>query len=618
MPMAGGRYVQRDADSIVSFLEAELRDEYGEDIDLTESSAFRTFAQALANVDADDLEPAIQAVHDAAYIDDAEGEHLEKLVAILGVERREATHATGVVEFQHEATPDQTYQIDNGTIVATDSTDPIEFETTEVVQLALFDTFESGSLDSTYNNDTADFSVVDGSASGDPSPDEGSQMLKADAVDGSLIYKTANVTKVGSTMDFRVYLQDDTATAAQAANLFGVLDNQKHYRTVLDGSGRHAIEVVTSGSATTLEEDTSATVPESEWVRNEIAWSAEDGGTIYSRLYDSSGSLVSEISVAEDSDSRNLVEGGFGFQSLDGSENKYWDHSGVRSVEADARAREGGTSGNIGPNRLTTMPTVPSGVNGVTNPWPMGDTDEWLTSLRQFSLGLPRESDDELRERAKQSEGRMGRATIPSLIGRLTALDGAESVTVFENDTFTDNTGSGGLPEVSFEVVFYGTTDDVTVAETIFNTKAVTARDYGGANGSSKSATVTTSNNQDWTVNWSEPTTLDVDMTLDIVVNDDYVGDDSLRERIVQHVGGTKPDGTSALGTSVGEDVKVDQIEDVVTGPDDTGVIGIASYSFTPSTTTDSNGLEVVSVGSNEVAQTNGEDGSITLNVTTV
>jgi hypothetical protein len=107
-----------------------------------------------------------------------------------------------------------------------------------------------------------------------------------------------------------------------------------------------------------------------------------------------------------------------------------------------------------------------------------------------------------------------------------------------------------------------------------------------------------------------------VDITLDVVVNDTFVGADSVRDRIVGYVGGTKSDGTSVLGTGPSEDIYVDQIEDIVTGPDDTGVVGISSTSFTPSTTTDPNGLDVVSIGQNEVATTNAEDGSITINVT--
>ena len=240
------------------------------------------------------------------------------------------------------------------------------------------------------------------------------------------------------------------------------------------------------------------------------------------------------------------------------------------------------------------------------------------TSTEPFSVGEPRETDDELRDRAQVSEGARGEATVPALIAEMRSLPESESVSVYENKTNTDNTGSGGLPPKSFELVYYGTDPAQRIADTLFDVKAFTARDYGGAHGTEITEDVRAENNQTFTMHWTEPTKLDVDMTLDIVVTDEFIGIDALRDRIVNYVGGTAADGTTVLGTGTGEDVYVDQIEDIVTGPQDTGVIGIASYGFTPTVTTDTNGLEVVSVGANEVARTNAEDGSITITTTNV
>lgn len=617
MPLTGAEYRQRSKDEILAYLEAELKAEFGEDIDLTQSSAFRTFATAISGVDADEVEPALKEVHDAAFLESASGRNLEKLVAIVGIERRSATHATGVIEFQHGGTTKSDYTISNGTIVHTDSDDPIEFETTELVTLSIFDDFEGGSLDSSYAGTPADFSVVDGSNSGDPSPTEGDFEAKAAAVNGSKIFQDAKTVKRGSKMDFRTYLQDTDSTAnAVAGNLFGVIDGNNFYRIRIDESGTHSIEVVTSGGGTsTLKSDTSVSVPSNEWIRNEVDWEGAENGRIVSRVYDSNDNLLSEVQVT---DERTIDEGGFGFQSLDGNENKYFDHSGERAVQADSRAREGGVRGNVGANTLTVMPSIPSGVNAVTNPWAMGDDSNRLTSTTQFATGRPRESDEELRDRAQISEGRRGEATMPALLADISALPEAESVSVYENKTNTDNTGSGGLPPKSFEVVYYGSDPKQRIADTIFDVKGFTARDYGGAHGTEVTETVEAENGQTFTMHWTEPNELAVDMTLDIVVNDEFIGETELKDRIVEYIGGIASDGTEKLGTGSGEDVYVDQVEDVVTGPDDTGVIGIGSYSFTPSTTTDSNGLEVVSVGSNEVASTSAEDGSITLNITRV
>jgi uncharacterized phage protein gp47/JayE len=616
MPLVGAEYQERSQEEILAFLESELREEFGRDIDLTQSSAFRTFADALSGVDADEVEPALKQVHDAAFLDSAEGENLEKLVAIIGISRRSAVHATGIVEFDHGEIATSEYTITNGTVIQTDSDDPVRFETTELVTITPFDDFESGSLAADYSGDQSDFAVVDGSSSSDPSPADGSYELQSTATNGAKVFKQIQNVARGSHMQFHTYLQDTDATAnAVAGNLFGVLDTDNYYRIRIDESGEHAIEIQTASGTTTLKSDTNVSPPSDEWLRNEVDWEGEDNGRIVSRLYDSNDNLLSEIVVTGESEIDN---GGFGFESLDGSENKYWDLSGETAVQADARAREGGPRGNIGANTLTVLPSVPSGVQSVTNPFAMGDDDHKLTSTIEFTTGRPRETDEELRDRAQISEGRRGDATVPALIAEISSLPEAESVSVYENKTNNDNTGSGGLPPKSFEVVYYGSDPKQLIAERMFDVKGFTARDHGGANGTAVSETVEASNNQVFTMNWSEPTPVQIDMTLDIVVNDEFVGKDELRDSIVSYVGGTKTDGTSELGTGAGTNIYVDQIEDIVTGPDDTGVIGISNYSFTPSITTDSNGLEVVSIGSNETAQTNGEDGSINFNITRV
>jgi hypothetical protein len=107
-------------------------------------------------------------------------------------------------------------------------------------------------------------------------------------------------------------------------------------------------------------------------------------------------------------------------------------------------------------------------------------------------------------------------------------------------------------------------------------------------------------------------------MTLDIVISDSYIGDDELRNQIVRYIGGTLANGSETEGLGVGEDVRIDQLRDIVVG-DDTGVIGFDQsvdgnpVETTPSTTT-VNGLNVVEIGGTEVAQTDASDASITLN----
>lgn len=611
MPVTGATYRKRTKQDILAYLETEMRNEFGEDIDLTDSSAFSTFAEAVSEVDSDELEDAIEEVFDGSYLDSAEGQLLEKRVAILGLDRTGEQHATGTIEFSHEDTVAQTHLVSNGQGVQTDSDDPVEFETTESGNMFLRDDFEDGSLDSAYQNDTGNFSVVDGSAGGDPSPTEGSYMLKSDGTANVEIHKTTETTYIGHTMDFYMYLP----SSADAGVEFGHDGTDRYQIHLDDADDEHRIERDTSSGVTILN-TSSTTIPTGEWLRIEVAWLPDEDGTIRSRIYSGSSfdTLEDESKTTGES---QLTEGGYGFFA-DTAHNVYWDHSADRAVELNARALEGGTVGNVGANTLTELPTVPSGVNSVTNRYAMGDPARYLTTLSQYTVGRPEEDDDDLRERARVSEG-TAKGTVASLIGELRTLD-VESLTIYENKTNTDNTGSGGLPEKSFEVVFHGAEDNQTIAETIFDTMGVTSRDYGGAHGTEVTENVEAENGQTWTIHWTNPNELNVDMTLDLVVNDTYVGDDDIRDRIVEYIGGTLTDGTTTLGTDTDEDVYINQLEDAIVGPDDSGVIGVdtSGTSYTPSTTTDSNGLEIIDVGSDETAKTDATDGSITITTTTV
>lgn len=598
MPIVNGRYVQRTADDIIVELENELREQFGADIDLTESSVFSTLAESYANVNAEEFEPALQEVYDSAFLDTAEGQSLDRLVELIGIQRQSAVNATGVVEFRHGGKVDQTYTITNGTVVSTGGTDPIDFETSEIVRLLRYEDWESGTLGNAYDGDLSDFTVQQTNVN------EGTYSLECGATQ-SLIYSTDKQTYTGHTIEFDTYLTSNTI----AGNVVGIEDTSKYYETVIDSNNsRHKIVSVEGGTETDLESE-STSVPTDTYLTNEVVLYGDDNGTIISRVYDGN-TLVSEI---EATDIGEEIRGGYGYHSKDTNGNIYWDVTACTSVEANIRATEGGGEYNVGVNTLTTMPAVPAGVSDLTNRKGVGDIANYDTALNNFNQGQDREDDDELKERVRESVGRGGNATVNAIIAELRSIADVESVRVYENKT--DSTDAAGQTETSFEAVVYGGAND-DIAEALHESKGLTAQDVGGVRGTEVSAEVTAINGQTFTYNWSEPTNVDVDMTLDIVVNDNYVGDDQLRDRIADYIGGTFSDGSTESGTGVGEDIYVDQIEDVVTGPNDTGVIGISSYDFTPSVSTDVNGLEVVAIGETEVGRTNGADSSIVLNVT--
>lgn len=604
MPVQGDVYVQRTKEDILAFLQAAMKEEYGEDIDFTESSAFSTFAEAISELDAQELEPAIQDVFEAAYLETATGQNLDNLVSILGIQRRAATSATGTITFSSDTRVTQTHAIPENTTIQTDSEDPISFSLIEGGSLLFIDSFEGGSLDPSYEGDTGSFDVVTSLGGTEPNPTDGTYALQSNA-SGQIIDPDATV-KMGYTIQLDMQVHDN----GNGSFLFGVQDSSNYYELRADPNINDVVLYrVVGGTRTQLAN--MGTLPSIGWEEVTIDWQPENGGTL-----DISYGTASLSVTGEDV----YTEGGIGFQSNTGGDWTAWDFASTTAARLDARCDETGPIGNVAPNTLTVATTALSGVDSITNTYEMGNTNRVLTSLDNFTQGLDEETDEELRERATVSVGARGDGTVDAIIAELTAVEGVKSVKLYENDTDTDNTGTGGLPPVSFEAVVYGSYADSDLAEALFGVVGFTSRSYGGAHGTQITDTVDAENGQQFTMEWSEPTVIDIDMTLDLVVDDTYVGDREIRNRIVAYVGGTDADGAPVLGTEPEEDIYINQIEDAIVGPEDTGVIGVdtSGTSYTPTTTTDSNGLEIIDIGSDEVGEVDATDGSITINTTTV
>lgn len=607
MPVQDGFYEQLTESQIRNALEGELQTEFGQNIDLTESSVFTTLAQVLAAVLSGNQEQSLEEVYNSAFLDTATGEALDDVVAILGIKRRSAVHATGVERFIGSGPVTQDYVIQSGTTIQTGGDSPIEFETTEPTTLELFDSFEGGSL-SKYSGDVGSASIVS-----DASAPQGNNALELDATNGAHIYDDNVSVQRGTT--FHAWMKPTAGTAP--AVTFAVQPNEpdKYYQVVVDDNTDEVrIEYVVGGSVdTVIDTLTSAGITAGNYHEVEIDWNIT--GNIGITLYDSNDS---ELGTAG-SDDTNLLKGHTGFKSEDGSGTKRIDWYTTSEASANIRALVGGVEGNVGAESITRQPSPPSGVSEVKNLYPTGDTSYRNTDNENFTIGLNRETDTQLRNRAQDATAGGGAATHDAIVYQLVNnTEDVSSVTIYENKTEVDNTGGGGLPPHSFEAVVFGGTDE-DVAKTIFETKAVTSRDYSGVNGTSVSVTVTAdSNGQQRSVQFSRPTKLSVSLTLDLVIDDAYVGDNEIRDDIVSYIGGTLSDGDSTVGLGVGEDVLIDQIRDIIVG-DDNGVVGFDSsvdgspIETTPSKTT-VNGLEVVDVGPNEVAQADATDSSITLN----
>lgn len=607
MPIVNGTYQQRPADAIRDAIEGELQNEFGEDIDLTESSVFTTLTTVLSTVLANNQEESLEDVYQSAFLDTATGVDLDRVVSIIGISRRPAIHATGVQQFYSDGQVVQDYTIQNGTKVQTKGNAPIEFETTESVTLQLVDSFEDGNV-TEYSGDTNSASVIT-----DADAPQGDNVLQLDGTDGAHIYNDNFQLQRGTTMHARVRPSTNTVPTVT----FGIdpIDPTNYYQIAVDHSTDEVRLERVENDAIAATIDTATGVGLTAGVFHEIEWDWSITTNIGVTVYDDEDNELATLG----GDDGTFLDGHCGFKSGDATSTKEFDWYTTSAVSANIRAINGGTNGNVGPNSISSMPAPPSGVDTTTNLYPTGTTDYTDTNGQEFAIGKDRERDEDLRSRANEAVTGGGDATHDALVAELVNnTQGVSSVTIYENKTDQDNTGSGGLPPHAFEAVVFGG-DDEDVAQTIFDKKAITAHDYGGVHGTKNSATVISDvNNDTREIEWSRPTKVDIDVTLDLVTDESYVGDNKIRDKIIRYIGGTLSNGSEVVGLGVGQNVRIDAIRDIVVG-EDTGVIGLdqsvdgSPVETTPSYTTE-NGLEVVSVGANEVAQADATDASITLN----
>lgn len=214
---------------------------------------------------------------------------------------------------------------------------------------------------------------------------------------------------------------------------------------------------------------------------------------------------------------------------------------GESGTLAPIKAVEAGADGNVGTNAISVLPDPPTGVESVTNPAAtVGGTEE--------------ETDEELRERTTTEITSGSRASASALIGAVSSLDGVTSNSIFINDTGLDNTGSGGLPDHSFELVISGGNDQ-EIGQTILDTKAAGDTAYGGANGTGVTVTADLPNGQTHDVSFSRPAEVQIYVDVNLVKTSLYAGNGAVKDAIVEYIGGLLTTGNEAEGLGVGEDV---------------------------------------------------------------
>jgi len=108
----------KDKETLVNEVIENLSTSLPDTVDFSDGEPLRTIIEALmAELDFQYFQ--LEQVYDNGFIDTAYGEDLDKLVALLGVKRIQATYATGIVTFSRSTPAPQNFVIPLGTLIET-------------------------------------------------------------------------------------------------------------------------------------------------------------------------------------------------------------------------------------------------------------------------------------------------------------------------------------------------------------------------------------------------------------------------------------------------------------------------------------------------------------------
>jgi len=580
MTIVDGSFDPDDKEEILDAFVRAAERAFGESLDPDDASVIRAFYEPVADYLAAQQEDIAEVLR-STQIDNAEGEALDLLAALIGVSRLEATPAETILRFSRDTRTTKDYTVPEGSKAQTDEADPVVFASDEPAILRYIDGFEDNDIKE-YTGDTGVFSVQSSTV------ESGSYALEASASTG-IILDTDKTVRPGSVMHLRQRFSPGTT----AGLVFAVQDANNYYTAVVDQNGDEIrIEKTDDGSTSTLGLSGAGTVPDGEWLDIEISWdSAED---IVLTLDDASGSELGSVSVTDGDDPH--PKGGIGFESLDASATKYFDEVTMSAVGVQATATEAGVETNVGAQTATVLGQSIAGIDSATNV--VGGTQ-----------GRDTESDEDYRDRAKRELSTGMRASLPAIITRLRQVDGVGSVHVIDNDT---NSADGdGRPGHSFEAIVEAPSDNYDmVARRILETKAAGDTSVGGYDGTKVTRTLDLVNGQSKEIAFSEPSQVKIYVDVDLSKTSEYAGDDAVRDSIVQYIGGTLSGGGTVSGElTSGDDVIYNQMVEAVM--DVEGVFDISNLEFDATSTP--TGTSNYSIADTEVATTEADDSVVSV-----
>lgn len=252
------------------------------------------------------------------------------------------------------------------------------------------------------------------------------------------------------------------------------------------------------------------------------------------------------------------------------------------SATVNITAKVAGSNGNVAANTITVLTNPIAGVTSVTN-------------QSATTGGRDAESDEEFRNRVKQSLSSAGAATLDAIRAGVLQVTGVTSVNVEENDTTTDYTGTGGLPPKSFRVLVLGGAND-DIAQAIFDNKPAGIQSYG-----SQSGTAYDDAGNSYTMYFERATEVaiyvNVTLTKDSTFPQD--GNKQVETAIISYIGGVDADGNEHIGLGIGEDVIYNEVVAAVMSVQ--GVVDAVVYIDTSSPPT---GTSNITISSTQKAKT--------------
>jgi uncharacterized phage protein gp47/JayE len=601
MPVQDGEFYRLTEEQIKSNLEDNLKRLLDKSAD--PGNLVTKQLDAEATTLAENQEEALERVYYAGYLEDAEGKELDKLVDLISLTRREASPATGTATFSRQTPPTSTYTIPRGTKMQTEGLPPMQFETTDSSALQFIEGWESNDL-ADWIGDVSDFSVVESDTLRE------NYAVQLPAIAGSAIRLESGGFSIGTTFNANIKPQSGSITEFR----FARQDESHYHAAIVDTSaGEIQLETVKEGSVVTSSSK-QVSIPTGSETHVEFRWSLHNQNRI--TLYDSP-EKGEELATLFLDNPTQWAGGNIELASGDGQATSLVGDLTTTQTTVNIEALDGGINTNVGPDQIQVMSDGVAGVESVTNQVSTGNTKYLNAGLNPFSPGQEREGDEELRERAFNNTSIGGAATGTAIKSNVRDLPGVESVDIFKNKS---PDVKDGLPSHSYEVLVYGGSNK-DVANAIYETASLDSQDVGGIHGTENTYTLSPDlASNAVTIHFSRPAKLDVDIELDLIVDDNYVGDNEIKSIIVSYIGGTDIDGSFMPGGDAGEDIYEAVLKQQITDPTELGVWEVDSVLIdkngdgTDDTTELASGADVLEVADSEITQTNARDNSITVN----